>query len=64
MWVQIPVRLRHGVCIANAWVRIPRPKICKLACKAQGEGIFAVGEIPVKRSTKVLLFVFAARFTL
>ena len=28
-------------------VRIPRPKIDKLACQAQGEGIFAAGEIPV-----------------
>ncbi len=30
------------------WVRIPRPKICKLACKAKGVGIFAKGEIPVR----------------
>ena len=29
------------------WVRIPRPKIGKLAWQAQGEGIFAAGEIPV-----------------
>ena len=31
---------------ANARVRIPHPKIDKLACQAQGAGIFAVGEIP------------------
>ena len=29
------------------WVRIPHPKIDKLACQAQGEGIFTAGEIPV-----------------
>ena len=29
-------------------VRIPRPKIGKLAFQAQGEGIFANGEIPVQ----------------
>ena len=29
------------------WVRIPRPKVGKLACQTQGEGIFAAGEIPV-----------------
>ena len=29
-----------------ASVRIRRPKICKLACKAQGERIFAEGEYP------------------
>jgi hypothetical protein len=28
------------------WVRIPHPKIDKLACQAKGEGIFAEGEIP------------------
>jgi hypothetical protein len=28
-------------------LRIPRPKIDKLACQAQGVGIFAVGEIPL-----------------
>ena len=28
-------------------LRIPRPKIDKLACQAQGEGIFAIGEIPL-----------------
>ena len=28
-------------------VRTPHPKVCKLACKAQGVGVFAKGEIPV-----------------
>ena len=28
-------------------LRIPHPKIDKLACQAQGEGILAEGEIPV-----------------
>ena len=32
-----------------ASVRIRRPKICKLACKAQGERIFAEGEYPATR---------------
>ena len=27
-----------------ASVRVPRPKICKLACKAKGAGTFAEGE--------------------
>ena len=31
---------------AQNWVRISRPKIGKLACQAQGEDIFANGEIP------------------
>ena len=40
---------RHGV-------RIPRPKIGKLACQAQGVGIFAKGEYPYppKISRKIL----------
>jgi hypothetical protein len=29
-----------------ASVRIRRPKVCKLACKTQGERIFAEGEYP------------------
>ena len=29
------------------WVRIPHPKIDKLACQAQGAGIFILNEIPV-----------------
>ena len=28
-------------------VRTPRPKVCKLACKPQGVGVFAKAEIPV-----------------
>lgn len=32
--------------VANASVRIRRPEICKLACKAKGERIFTEGEIP------------------
>ena len=32
--------------VANASVRIRRPEICKLACKAEGERIFTKGEIP------------------
>jgi len=35
-----------SICSANASVRIRRPKICKLACKAQGARIFAKGEYP------------------
>ena len=31
-------------------VRIPRPKIDKLACQAKDEGIFAAGEIPEKET--------------
>ena len=29
----------------KTWVRIPHPKIDKLACQAQGVGIFTAGEI-------------------
>ena len=32
------------VALRQLQVRIRRPKICKLACKAQGERIFAAGE--------------------
>ena len=31
---------------ARAWVRIPHPKLDKLACQAKGNGIFAIGEYP------------------
>ena len=31
---------------ATTRVRIPRPKIGKLACQAKGEGIFALSEYP------------------
>ena len=31
---------------ARAWVRIPHPKLDKLACQAKGDGIFAIGEYP------------------
>ena len=37
-----------ALCVRNP-VRIPRPKIDKLACQAQGVGIFAAGEILVNR---------------
>ena len=38
--------------LAQRWVRILRPKIDKLACQAQGESIFAKGEIPVWNNRK------------
>ena len=35
-----------SVAVPQNPVRIPRPKIDKLACQAQDEGIFAKGEYP------------------
>ncbi len=45
---QIPVR---GISPSDevAWVRIPGPKIDKLACQAKGKGIFICDEIPAVR---------------
>ena len=34
------------------WVRIPLPKIGKLACQAKGAGIFALGEYPSSAAKK------------
>ena len=34
-------------------LRIPHPKIDKLACQAQGAGIFAKGEIPFNDATYI-----------
>ena len=45
---------------AQNWVRIPRPKIDKLACQAQGEGIFARGEIPRNVVQRVIYSALAA----
>ncbi|MBE6698683.1 MAG: hypothetical protein E7584_00340 [Ruminococcaceae bacterium] len=43
-----PARRTHFASVAQQnWVRISRPKIDKLACQAQDEDIFTVGEIPV-----------------
>jgi len=33
-----------ALAVASAQVHISHPEICKLACKAQDEDIFAVGE--------------------
>ncbi len=42
------LRLRRAFAlVANASVRIRRPKLCKPACKAQGVRIFAKDEYPV-----------------
>ena len=37
--------MRLGELCSSIPLRIPHPKIDKLACQAQGVGIFAVGEI-------------------
>ena len=37
--------MRHGELCSSNPLRIPHPKIDKLACRAQGVGIFAIGEI-------------------
>ena len=37
--------MRRGFELAQKPLRIPHPKIGKLACQAQGVGIFAEGEI-------------------
>ena len=41
-----PKNTARKISFSRARVRIPHPKIDKLACQAQGVGIFAVGEIP------------------
>ena len=44
-------------CSANP-LRIPHPKIDKLACQAQGVGIFAIGEITLHDTyCDILLFI-------
>ena len=40
---------------AQTRVRLPHPKIGKLACQAQGVGIFAAGELPVALQKQGLL---------
>ncbi|MBE6668338.1 MAG: hypothetical protein E7607_08540 [Ruminococcaceae bacterium] len=42
---------------AQKWVRIPRPKIDKLACQAQGEGILAQARFPL-RCVKISTYAF------
>ncbi len=42
------------------WVRIPRPKIDKLACQAQSAGIFAMGEYPSSYQTSVTVVFFTS----
>ena len=37
-------------------LRIPRPKIGKLACQAQGVGIFAKGEITFRNMMRIAHF--------
>ena len=51
----ITQHLFEGVQYAQTRVRTPHPKICKLACKAQGVGVFAKGEIPVAFDCKAPL---------
>ena len=46
LFLPIPRAESEKRLLAGAWVRIPRPKIGKLACQAQGEGIFAQANIP------------------
>jgi len=40
--------MRLGELCSSNPLRIPHPKIDKLACQAQGVGIFAVGEITLR----------------
>ena len=40
--------MRLGELCSSNPLRIPHPKIDKLACQAQGVGIFAKGEIPLR----------------
>ncbi|MBQ8268788.1 MAG: hypothetical protein IJZ24_03785 [Clostridia bacterium] len=45
-------RIRPSFSLCEKWVRIPHPKIDKLACQAQGVGIFAIGEYPSSDAKK------------
>ncbi|MBQ7779825.1 MAG: hypothetical protein IJ404_04950 [Clostridia bacterium] len=47
--------MRRGELCSSKPLRIPRPKIDKLACQAQGAGIFAISEI----SRRCLLYIFS-----
>ena len=42
----LPPSERNSFLLRKNRVRIPHPKIDKLACQAQGAGIFAIGEYP------------------
>ena len=44
----------NELCSLNP-LRIPHPKIDKLACQAQGAGIFATGEISLRDANCTLL---------
>ena len=50
--------MRLGELCSSNPLRIPHPKIDKLACQAQGVGIFAAGEITL-HDAYCILFVFA-----
>ena len=52
--MQSPVRSGSRVQLLNP-LRIPHPKIDKLACQAQGVGIFTISEIPLCDATIYIL---------
>ena len=51
--------MRLGELCSSNPLRIPHPKIDKLACQAQGAGIFAVGEISLRDANCIHFWVYA-----
>jgi len=54
-----------ALAVASAQVHISHPKICKLACKAQDEDIFAIGEYlatPARKKHLLRQVLFSTKF--